>query len=63
MHFAIIFTSCSCVQDEAQWLHIAAQFKQASIQALYSWYPFMIDHFNILKTTKIHAKIKEIMFE
>jgi hypothetical protein len=29
------------VHEEAQWLQIAAHCKQASIQDLYSWYPFM----------------------
>jgi len=32
MHLAIILTSSSCAHEEAQWLQIAAQRRQASMQ-------------------------------
>jgi hypothetical protein len=35
MQRAIMFTSFSCVQDDAQWLQMAAQRRQASIHDRY----------------------------
>jgi hypothetical protein len=46
MQRAIIFTSSSPAQLEAQWLQRAAQRKQASMQFLYVWYPVIVFIFN-----------------